>query len=1079
MTEEVFILPLSFAQQRLWFLDQLMPGNTFYNLPEVLPMRGRVDPGVLERSLNEILRRHEVLRTTFRVVNGQPVQLIKPHLNFSMPVVDLRHLPPAERQARAREIANEEAWRPFDLAQGPLLRARLLRHDEMEYVFLFTVHHIVFDDWSMRIFREEFSALCNAFATGQPSPLPELPVQYADFAVWQRNSLQGEALESQLAYWKKQLKGLTPLQLPSNKTRPAIQSFRGATQLLTLSPALTEALKTLSQREGVTLFMTLLAAFKALLFRYTEQEDIVVGLPTAGRNSAEIEKLIGFFVNTLVLRTDLSGNPTFRELLGRVREVSLEAYAHQDLPFEILVEKLQPERQLSHNPLFQATFQLLTTRNGGGPEAPTAQHPILDIAKDTIIFDLAFNLYETPDGLEGGIEYSTDLFDSATITRLINNYRTLLEGVIDNPEQRISDLPVLTQEEKRLLAEWNETQAAYPDEQCIHHLFEEQVARSPDSIVGVFQNEHLTYRELNQRANKLAHYLRSLGVGNEFLVGICLERSLEMLVAFLGTLKAGGAYVPLDPSYPEQRLAYMINDARLRVLLTQQQLVSSLSGHDAKLVCLDRDWHIIEEQSQENPVSETSARNLAYVIYTSGSTGTPKGVLLEHRGLCNVIPAQMKLFGVRSESRILQFASFSFDASVSEIFMSLIGGATLYLEKQQSLLPGPELVELLRDRAITTITLTPSMLAASNGLGDLSTVSTIISAGEACAAEIVSEWADGRRFFNAYGPTEATICATVARCAATDQKPSIGRPIANTQVFILDQHLRQVPIGATGQLHIAGCNLARGYLNRPALTAEKFIPHPFSHEPGARIYKTGDLARFLPNGEIEFLGRVDNQVKIRGFRIELEEIEATLAQHPGVREVAVVVQQDKPENQGESYLVAYVVPREQDAPGLGEMRDYLRERLPHYMRPANIVIRDSLPLTSAGKIDRSALRRAEKRSPESQEEYVAPKNELEQTLAQIWQEVLGLEKVSTNDNFFDLGGHSLLMAKVHGRLKEMLEKDMAMVDLFRYPTINSLAKFISNEHDERPTLKQIHGRAQKQKEEANKRRRQIAEEYSR
>ena len=902
--EEVFAFPTSFAQQRLWFLDQFEPGNPFYNLPAAVLLKGRLNVVVLELSFKEIVRRHEALRTTFATVDGQPVQVVGQKFNFGLQVLDLQQLAETEREEKVKQLATEEASKPFDLTKGPLLRASLLQLDAEEYVLLLTLHHIIFDGWSIGVFLQELAALYEAFLIGKPSPLPELSIQYADFAIWQREWLAGDRLQTQLNYWKKQLSGAPPLlELPADRPRPPAQTYRGAKESFLIPRTLTAALKKLSRQENVTLFMTLLAAFKTLLYRYTGQADIPVGSPIANRNRAEIQGLIGFFVNTLVLRTDLSGDLTFRQLLARIREVSLEAYAHQDLPFEKLVEELQPERKLSYNPLFQVAFVLQT--------APVAAESIaglnlalLDFENQTAKVDLTLYLEENQEEISGQFEYSTDLFDAVTIRRMAGHFLTLLEGIAANPERRIEELPLLGEKERhQLLVEWNDTRADYPSDLCIHQLFEAQVDRTPDAIAVVLEDQKLTYRELNKRANQLAHYLQKLGVKPEVLVGICVERSLDTIVGILGILKAGGAYVPLDPAYPRERLAFTLEDAQISVLLTQARLVESLPKHQGPIVCLDTDWEIIERQSEESPGCSFTPENLAYVIYTSGSTGKPKGVLVAHSGLSNLATAQIRIFNVQPNSRVLQFASVSFDASISEVVMALLAGATLVMGTRDSLLPGPSLIQLLRDFAIATVTLPPSALAVLPA-NELPALRTIIVAGEACSRDLIAKWSSGRRFFNAYGPTESTVCATIAECTDSKEPASIGRPIANTQVYILDAQKQLVPIGVPGELYIGGAGLARGYLNGPELTAVSFIPNPFSNGSGSRLYKTGDRARYLPDGNIEYLGRIDSQVKIRGYRIELGEIEETLRQHPAVQDAAAIARDD---TSGNKRLVTYVV----------------------------------------------------------------------------------------------------------------------------------------------------------------------------
>ncbi|MEG4235607.1 amino acid adenylation domain-containing protein [Microcoleus sp. Pol11C3] len=895
-------LPLSFGQEQLWILHQLAPDTPVYNEPSTIRLAGNVNVAALEKALNEIVLRHEILRTTYKMVDGQPMQEIAPSLTVPIPVVDLRSLTTSEREAEALRLATLEARQPFDLASGPVLRATLMRLDETDCRLFLTAHHIVNDGISSySVFLPELQNLYQAFCADEPSPLKELPIQYADFAVWQRQWLQSEVLEPQIAYWKQQLADVPVLQLPTDRPRTARQSFRGSRQCLALSRNLTDELLALSRREGVTLFMTLLAAFKTLLYRYTGVDDIPVGTVTGSRNRPELEGSIGFFLNTLVLRTDLSGDPSFQQLLERVREVTLEADAHRDLPFEHLVQTLLPERSSSRNPLFQVSFVL-------EPPMPALDSgwnmSQLDVDTGTAKFDLTLELDERPEGIVGRIEYSTDLFEGSTISRMIGHYQALLEGIVANPIARISDLPLLTPPERhQLLVEWNNTWAEYPQDKCIHQLFEKQVECTPDAVAVVFEEEQLTYLELNAKANQLALYLRSLGVGPEVLVGICVERSLDAIVGILGILKAGGAYVPIDPAYPVERIAYMLDDSQLPVLLTQKQLVASLPEHQARVVCLDADWEKISAESELPPQSDVTPENLAYVIYTSGSTGKPKGVLIAHQGLRNLAQAQIKLFDVQPDSRVLQFASLSFDASISEIVMALCSGAQLCLGTRESLQPGQPLVRLLQQQSITHLTLVPSALAALPN-EELPALQNIIVAGEPCPTSLVAQWAAGRRFFNAYGPTESTVCATVTQGFEGMDVLPIGRPIDNTQVYILDRHKQPVPIGVPGELHIAGVGLAKGYLNRPELTQEKFIPNPFSNEPGSRLYKTGDLARYLPDGNIEFLGRIDNQVKIRGFRIELGEIEAVLAKHPNVRSVTVIDREDTP---GNKRLVAYLV----------------------------------------------------------------------------------------------------------------------------------------------------------------------------
>jgi amino acid adenylation domain-containing protein len=1033
-------LPLSFAQQRLWFLDQLVPDAPIYNIPLAYRVTGELNVAALEQSLSEIVRRHEALRTTFTAVDGQPIQVIAPEIGLRLPVVNLRVIAETEREKEVQRLATQQAQQPFDLTTGPLLRVQLLHLDEAEHVLLLTMHHIASDGWSLGVLMRELAVLYEAFSTEKPASLPELPIQYADFALWQREWLSGAVLDSQLAYWKQQLGGELPvLELPTDRPRPPVQTYRGAKQSFELSKDLTDALKALSRREGVTLFMTLLAVFKTLLYRYTGQEDVVVGSPIANRNRAEIEGLIGFFVNTLVLRSDLGRTPSFRELLGRVREVALGAYAHQDMPFERLVEELQPERDMSYNPLFQVMFVL---QNAPVPEMEFSNLTLspLKVDSKTAKFDLTLSLTETEQGLIGAFGYNTDLFNEVTITRTVGHWQTLLEGIVADPDKRILELPILTEAERhQLLVEWNDTEADYPKDKCIHHLFEEQVERTPNNVAVVFEHQRLAYWELNAKANQLAHYLQELGVGSEVLVGICVERSIEMIVGVLGILKAGGAYVPLDPRTPKARLSYILQDAKAGVLLTQQQLVESFSEYGGHFVCLDTNWNLIEKESFKNPTSGVGINNLAYGIYTSGSTGKPKGVLVEHCSLGGLAaPARSKAYNVNPDSRVLQFAPLSFSTSVPEIFMTLLVGATLYLAKKESLLPGSELTCLLRDQAITNVKVTPSLLAAMPN-ENLPALQTIAVVGENCSNELVARWATGRQFLNSYGATEASICGTVAECIDNRYNPSIGRSIANTKIYILDPYLQPVPTGVPGELYIGGPGLARGYLNQPDLTAERFISSPFSNDAEVRIYKTGDLAYYLPDGNIMPLGRIDNQIKIRGFRIELEEIESVLAQHPTVRDTVVIVREDL---LGDKRLVAYVVLNHNQLTTVDTLRRFLKEKLPNYMIPFAFVFLCTLPLNRNGKIDRSNLPAPDKFLPNQSITFVTPRTPIEKMIAEIWSQLLGLEQVSIHDNFFELGGHSLLATQVVSRLRQTFSEEISIRSLFELPTVAELAKRI-------------------------------------
>jgi amino acid adenylation domain-containing protein/non-ribosomal peptide synthase protein (TIGR01720 family) len=1039
-------LPLSFAQQRLWFLDQLEPGSALYNLAAAFHLSGPLDVAALERSLNEVARRHESLRTTFAMTaDGRAMQKIAPVsrgvVSTPLPVVptplqvtDLRGSPEAD----VNRLAAEEARRPFDLAHGPLLRARLLRLADDEHVLIVTMHHIIGDGWSSGILIREAATLYEAFTTGNPPLLPDLPLQYADFAAWQRAWLQGETLESQLTYWKEQLGGSPPLlELPVDHPRPAVQTTRGAYQTFTMPAALAQSLKALSRQEGATLFMTLLAAFQTLLHRYTGQDDINVGTPVANRNRAEVENIIGFFVNTLVMRTDFSSEPTFRGLLKRVREVALGAYAHQDVPFEMLVDALQPQRDLSHSPLFQAMFVLQNAPARTLTLPSLALRP-LEADSGTAKFDLTLMLEETTDGLKGTWEYNADLFEAATINRMIGHFQVLLENIAATPDQPVATIPILTEAERhQLLVEWNDTAVEFPSDKCAHELFEAQVERAPDAVAVTFSDQALTYRELNCRANQLARHLQMLGVRPETLVGICVERSFEMMVGILGILKAGGAYVPLDPTYPAERLAFMLEDSQAPFLLTHSSLLAQLPPHTARAICLDSDWPIIAEHPITNYQLPITPDNLAYVIYTSGSTGKPKGTLLQHRGLCNLALAYIRDFHLSADSRVLQFFAFGFDGSVADMFMALLSGATLCLARREELTPGPDLARFLSEKAITTAVLPPSALAASDVPADgLPHLQTLVSGGESCTQEIVRRWGPGRRYINAYGPTETTVAASWYEVDAWREGANIpiGRPLANTQLYILDKHLQPTPVGVSGELLIGGVGVARGYLNRPELTAEKFIEiRELENSP--ILYKTGDLCRYRPDGNVEFLGRLDHQVKIRGFRVEPGEIEAALSQHPAVNEAVVLAREDTP---GNHRLVAYVARRGEQTVNTSELRGFLERKLPAYLVPAAFVILDALPVTPNGKVDRKALPAPAQDRPELAGDYVAPQSTAEKTLAEIWTQVLGVKQIGAHDNFFELGGDSILSIQVIARAAQAGLR-LTPKQLFEHPTIAGLA----------------------------------------
>ncbi len=1039
--------PLSFAEERLWFLDQWEPNSALYNIPFGIRLHGVLNLNALQQTLDAIVRRHETLRTRFEVEEGRPWQVVGPPASLVVPLEDLSGLAEEEREPAARRICETESRRPFDLKQHPLLRAKLIRLQPTEHLLFLNAHHIVSDGWSVGVFLQEWRTLYAAFAEGKPSPLPELAIQYGDYAVWQRQWLQGDVLTKQLDYWRKQLAGAPPLlELPSDRPRPAKPTYRGAELSQKISAALAEELSAFNRRENVTLFMTLLTTFHVLLHRYSGQEDISVGTPIAGRNQAEVEELIGFFANTLVMRGDLSGDPTCRTALARMREVAYGAYAHQDVPFERLVQELQPKRDQSYAPLFQVMFVLVNT-NWEMSRLPGVEAVPVLFESGTAKFDLLLSAREGVRSLELVLEYSTDLFDAATIRRLLGHYLNLLEAIVTNPEQRISELPLLTTAERQqLLIEWNKTAKEYPRDKCVHVLFEEQVARSPSAVALRFGEQQLTYLELNERANQLARHLQKLGVGPDALVGICVERSMVMVIGVLGILKAGGAYVPLDPEYPPDRLKFMLADAGVSVLLTSEAIAASLPTHSAKTILLDADWPLIANEHSANVTTSVMAEHLAYVIYTSGSTGRPKGVAMRHGPLTNLITWQLQEAVLRP-ARTLQFASLSFDVSFQEIFATLCGGGTLLIVPQTLRRDLAELLRYLINESAERIFLPFVVLqhfaeiAISEKLFPTS-LRELITAGEQLriTPQIASlfERLGNCRLQNQYGPTESHV--VTAYTLADPPKdwmplPPIGRPLPNVQIYLLDRQLQPVPVGLAGELYIGGEALARGYLNRPELTAGKFIPDPFNLEPNARLYKTGDSARYLPGGEIEYLGRLDQQVKVRGFRIELGEIESALLGHPVVREAVVMVREDFP---GDKKLVAYLTLKAESAPTTSEWRGWLQAQLPEYMVPSAFVTLRELPVTLNGKVDRKNLP-----SPEFETAaagFMPPTSTTELALAKIWCDILRLKQVGGSDNFFEIGGHSLLATQIISRLNRTFAVGLSLRSLFEHPTLTRLAK---------------------------------------
>ena len=1023
--EDVNLFPTSIDQERLWFIEQLQPGNAAYNIFSASRIKGRLDVAVMERVVNELIARHEVVRTTFTVVDDQPMQVIQPKLEVTLTPVDLQPVPLEQREQEALRLVTEDFSRPFDLEQGPLVRIGLLRLAEDDHVMHINMHHTVTDRWSGAIFEQETGLLYEAFANHRPSPLPELPIQYADYSLWQRGRAESEIYHRQAEYWTRKLTGVPfVLEVPTDFPRLAMQNFRGARVYTRYSRRLLDALRELSRREGVTMFTLALAAYKALLYRYTTQETILVGATFANRNRPELQGMVGYLLNLIVLSTALSGNPTFRELLQRERATVLEGFANQDLPFGKLVQELRPTQDASRNPIVQHSliyldFPELTVMETLGL---SAKH--LDIDNGASRFDMTLAMTETEQGYEVDIEFPTDLYRRERIERMTKHLENILESVVVDPTQRLSDLPLLSENEKRqLLIEWNDTAVPYPSERCVHELFEEQVEQRPDEVALLFEDERLTYRELNEQANRVANYLRAAGVENGELVGLFTSRSLRMVVALLGILKAGAAYVPLDERYPAKRLDFMLKDSGVRVLLT------------------DRDWEAIAECGAENPEQIFTNQQRAYVIYTSGSTGQPKGVEVSHRAVVNLLNAVISKTSVKATDTMLSVSTLSFDIAVAEIFVPLIVGGRVVIASREVAGDGIELARLLARSGATVMQATPAtwrMLIDAGWQGD--SALKVFSTGEALdrplADQLLTRCAE---LWNLYGPTETTIFSGVTRVTEDVGPVPIGTPIANTSFYVLDQFVNPVPIGIYGELCIGGAGVAHGYLNRPELTAEKFISDPFGGEPGARMYRTGDLVRYREDGSLEFGGRLDHQVKVRGFRIELGEVEAAMSRHESVRAVVVAAREVR---EGEQRLVAYVVGNQQQLPTASEWRTFLIQRLPEYMIPSLFVRLEELPLLPNGKVNRAALPVPDASRPELRREFVAPENPTQARLVELYMNVLALEQVGIHDDFFELGGDSILATRLASRVRRVFEVEMPLRELFWQPTVFELAAVI-------------------------------------
>jgi len=1020
--DERFRAPASFGQERLWFIHQFEAARAAYNIPLAMRLHGRLEIDVLRRALNEVVARHEVLRTTLRRSDGQLCQVVAPpHASaIGVDVVDA-----ADAEA-AQRIASDDAETLFDLERGPLVRCRVVRIEQHDHVLLLTMHHVVSDGWSMGILLHELATVYEAFGRGEPSPLPPLSIQYSDFAAWQREWLSGAELERQLSYWRAQLAGAPPvLQLPTDRPAPPVQTFRGRTHTFSLPADVSDGVRALCRRQEATPFMVLLTAFAALLHRYSGQDDIVIGSPVAGRNRAEVEDLIGFFVNTVVLRCDLSGDPSFVGLLKRVRQTSLGALSHQDVPFEQLVEALRPDRDLSHTPLFQVMFAM---QNLPGGELALSELQVEPFEGELFNakFDLTLQMFETPEGFAGELEYNTDLFDGDTVERMATHFAALVSSAVRHPQRAVSKLTMLTDDERRVLVPAPAAPAAPVDlaspRPLAHELVAAQAAATPDADALVLGGERMTYRDLDARVNRLAHHLRAIGIGPEKRVAILLERGPDTVVALLAVLAAGGVAVPLDAGYPPARLELMLRDSGAETVIDEPFLADAAVAIDA---------------SPETPCNgvDIDPANLAYLIYTSGSTGTPKAVMVTHAGLPNLVDAHRRVLGLGPGHRVLQFASFSFDSAIAETFMALATGAALHFGDGHDTMPGSPLVALLRRDRITTVTLPPSVLGALRD-DDLPDLTTLLVAAEPCAPDLPRRWAKGRAMFNLYGPTEATVWATWARLLhedydSTDRAvaaPPIGAAIPGVVAHVLDRHLDPVPIGVAGEVYLGGIGLARGYLDRPGITAARFVPDPFG-APGARLYRTGDIARRLPTGELHFLGRSDHQVKVRGIRVELGEIEAVLSGHPSVSTAVAVAKRD---------IVAYVAGASLRPDTPDELRDYLRARMPAFLVPAHIVVLDELPRTPNGKVDRARLPEPS-RDATTGPAFVAPRTPIEDEVAGVWRDVLDVDTVGVRDKFFDIGGNSLQIVDVFDQLALRHPGVLTVADLFEYTTVEAIA----------------------------------------
>jgi amino acid adenylation domain-containing protein len=1051
---ESAVMPASFAQQRLWFLDQFEGSDALYNVPVATRMHGPLDAIALERAINALVERHEALRTVFALVDGVPHQVIRPARPFSLTIVDLSGSPDAEQ--RGLEFISEQGRGAFDLSADDLFRVALVKLDDEDHLLSLTLHHIITDGWSMGLLRREMSALYATFVGGGEPGLPELPIQYADYAVWQQEWVEGGGLDRQLEYWRSQLDGVPALlELPTDRPRPVMQSFRGSTVRTTLPPELLQQVRALGEEEGATLFMTLLAALGVLLGRHSGQEDVVIASPVANRNRTELEGVIGLFVNTLALRIDANGDRSFAEVVRMSRETALAAFSNQDLPFEKLVEQLNPERHTSHAPLAQVLFVVQNAVEDQASFPGLVQERLLT-ERGTAKFDMSFFAAETAEGLRLSLEYCTDLFEEATAWRMLEHFRVLLEAAVADPARPVGELDLLSEAERHLvLEEWNQTDRTYPPEvmRPVHELVADRAIREPDAVAVLDAVKQLTYGELDARANRLARLLRSYGVGPDVVVAVCAERSMEMVIAVLAVLKAGGAYAPIDPAYPEERVAFMLSDTNAPVLLTQKRLLAGLPEHRARTVCLDGDSELISSHDEAPLENTATLDSLAYVIYTSGSTGRPKGVAMGHRPLSNLIAWQLESFSAPAAARTLQFASLSFDVAFQEIFSTWLSGGTLVLIDEAARRDPEALIRFISEQQVERVFLPfvalENLCEAAGRTGvRIPGLRELVTAGEQLkATDAVRGFFDSHAscaLINQYGPTESHVVTSFALTGPSARWPSlppIGRPVANARIYLLDPRGQPVPIGVEGELYIGGASLARGYLDRPELTGERFVPDPFGRNPDARMYRTGDTAHHLPDGSIAYTGRADHQLKIRGFRIEPGEVEEALRRHPAVREAVVMAVEDAA---AEKRLVAYLLGDAQ-ATSLNELSDLLRRTLPEYMVPSAMVFLDQFPLTPNGKIDRHRLSLTSLGEQERERERILPRTDTERRLGAIWREVLNVDEVGVNENFFELGGHSLMAVRLFSKLDRNLGVHLPISALFETATIEGLAERIERE----------------------------------